>query len=215
MKTTSILAFAGSLLLLGACDWTGIRGNGEVITEQRTVEPFTEIDTGGALRVEWRSGPPSLTITTDRNLLSYVENYNLGNRLEIRTRNRLRPTHGIKVAVSSPSLAGAKLSGAADFIGHSLSGHTFAVQSTGAASVVLDGTVDELLADLTGASDLKAKNLQTKIVEISTTGAADASVTVADTLRVSITGAGDINYWGNPKTVERHVTGAGSIRHKE
>ena len=31
----------------------------------------------------------------------------------------------------------------------------------------------------------------------------------------AITGAGDVTYFGNPKTVEKHVTGAGSIRHKE
>ena len=178
MKTISMFAFGTAVLLLGACNWVGIRGNGHVTTEERTIEPFTEIDAGGALRVEWHSGPPSLSITTDENLLSYVENRNRGNRLELRTHERLRPTRGIKVVVSSPSLVGAKLSGASDLIAHSLSGPTFAVQTTGAASVVLDGTVDELLADLTGASDLKAKNLQTKKVEISATGAADASVTV-------------------------------------
>jgi len=214
MKTLSMLAL-GTVILLGACDWAGIRGNGHVTTEQRTIEPFTEIQAGGALQVEWRRGAASLSVTTDENLLSYVEVRNRGNRLELKTRERLRPTRGIKVVVSSPSLAGAKLSGAADLIAHALSGPTFAVQSTGATSVVLDGAVDELLADLTGASDLKARNLQAKTVELSTTGAADASITVADTLRVSITGAGDVNYWGNPKTIERHVTGAGSIRHKE
>jgi hypothetical protein len=62
---------------------------------------------------------------------------------------------------------------------------------------------------------LRAKTLQTKSAEISTTGAASAYISVSETLRVSITGAGDVTYYGNPKTIEKHVTGAGSIRHKE
>jgi hypothetical protein len=96
-----------------------------------------------------------------------------------------------------------------------LSGPEFAFQSTGAARVTLDGGVDELLADMTGASELKANALQTKTVEISTTGAADAELAVSETLKVSITGAGKVSYSGNPKTIEKHVSGAGSIRHRE
>jgi putative autotransporter adhesin-like protein len=79
----------------------------------------------------------------------------------------------------------------------------------------VDGNVDQFLAEVTGAGDVRAKDLHSKTVEISTTGAADAYVTASDTLRISITGAGDVTYYGNPKTIEKHVTGAGSIRHKE
>ena len=71
------------------------------------------------------------------------------------------------------------------------------------------------MADMTGASDLRAKNLQTKSAEISTTGAADAEIAVSDSLKVSITGAGSVAYHGNPPHIEKHVTGAGSIRHKD
>ena len=38
---------------------------------------------------------------------------------------------------------------------------------------------------------------------------------VSDTLRVSIAGAGDVDYYGNPQTIEKHVTGVGSIQHKD
>jgi hypothetical protein len=68
---------------------------------------------------------------------------------------------------------------------------------------------------MSGACDLKARALQTRIVQISITGAGSAQVNAADTLRVAITGAGDVTYFGNPKTVEKHISGAGSIRHKD
>jgi Putative auto-transporter adhesin, head GIN domain len=216
MRIILMFGLAAAALFSSGCDAVGIRGNGHIVTEQRPVGDFTEIHAGGAFRVDWHSGPPSLTITTDENLFSYIEVTSTGNKLDLRTRERTRPSHGgIKIAVSSPSLVGAKLTGAADLIAHSVNTPTFFLQSKGAASITVDGTVDSLLADLTGASDLRARNLHAKTVEIATTGAADAQVFVTDTLRVVITGAGDVSYWGNPKTVERKVTGAGDIRRKE
>jgi hypothetical protein len=68
---------------------------------------------------------------------------------------------------------------------------------------------------MTGASELTAGSLQTKTAEISTTGAGDAEIAVADTLKVAITGAGKVSYSGNPPTIEKHITGAGSIRKKD
>ncbi|HEY4282522.1 MAG TPA: head GIN domain-containing protein [Chthoniobacterales bacterium] len=216
MKNLSVLAISVGTLFLGACDYdVGVKGSGHVTTVQQPVGSFSEINARGGLRIEWQAGSPSLSITTDDNLVSYFEARTTGNRLELRMRERVRPTHGIKIAISSPSLSGGKLSGATDLIAHGIAGPTFAVQTSGAASIVLDGTVDELLADLTGASELKAKSLQAKTVEISTTGAADASVTATEKLRVAITGAGDVTYSGNPPVIEKKVTGAGTIHHKD
>jgi hypothetical protein len=203
-------------LVIGGCDWAGIRGNGHVVTDQRPIGEFSEIYTkGGAFKIEWRSGPSAISITTDENLLPHIETRKIDNRLELRTRERVRASHDVNVVISSPTRTGAKLSGASDLRVPALSGTRFAVESSGAADITLDGTVDELLADMTGAADLKAKTLQARSVQISSTGAASAQVSASDTLRVDITGAGDVTYYGNPKTLEKRVTGAGSIRHKD
>ena len=215
MNKSTISILAAFSISLSGCDWVGIGGNGHIRTDQRAISEFTEIAASGGLRIEWHSGTPALSITTDENLLPYVENRISDNVLRLRTRERLRPTHGIKVIVSSRSLNGADLSGAVDLIAKQVSGPKFYLQSRGASDVTVDGNVDQLLADMTGASDLKAKGLQAKTVKISTTGAASAYVSATDTLRVSITGAGDVTYYGNPKTIEKHVTGAGSIRRKD
>jgi hypothetical protein len=96
-----------------------------------------------------------------------------------------------------------------------LSGPSFALESKGASEVILDGSIDRLLVDMTGASQLAADGLQAKTAEISTTGAGDADVAVTDTLKVVITGAGKVTYSGNPPTIKKQITGAGSIRHKD
>ena len=215
MNKSTIFILAAFPIFLSGCDLAGIRGNGHIRTDQRAISEFSEIAASGGLRIEWHSGTPALSVITDENLLPYVENRISDNTLRLRTRERLRPTHGIKVIVSSPNLNGADLSGAVDLIAKQVSGPKFYLQSRGASDVTVDGNVEQLLADMTGASDLKAKGLQAKTVEISTTGATSAYVSATDTLRVSITGAGDVTYYGNPKTIEKHVTGAGSIRRKD
>ena len=215
MNKTRFLILFVAALLAGGCDWAGIKGNGQLKTEQRPIGEFSEIHASGMFRIEWRNGAPALEITTDENLLPYLENKITDNRLRLRSRERLRPTKGIKVILSSPTRLGAKLTGATELVAEQLTGDTFAVQTTGASEVKLDGTINTLLADMTGASELNAKSLQTKTAKISTTGAADAQVAVSDTLQVSITGAGEVSYYGNPKTIEKNVTGAGSIHKKD
>jgi hypothetical protein len=215
MNKTTIALFAILALLPAGCRLGGIRGNGNIVTDQRTVGDFSEIEASGALQIEWRNGPPSLSITTDQNLLSHIDDQLTGKRLRLRSHGDMWPTQRIKVAISSPARVGAKLSGATRLTATALSGAKFAVESSGATNLTLDGNIDQLLVDMTGASKLNAESLKTKIAELSTTGAANAHVAVSDTLKVSITGAGKVTYSGNPATIQKSVTGAGSIHHKD
>jgi hypothetical protein len=215
MKKIIIVLLAVSVILIGGCHLPGIRGNGHVKTDERQVGSFANIDAGGAFEIEWQSGTPSVRFTTDENLLPYIENDVSGDTLHLRTREHVWPTHGIKVVISSPTRAGAKLRGAVKLTANKLSGPAFAVESKGASEVLLDGKIDKLLVDMTGASQLAADGLQTKSAEISTTGAGDADITVSETLKVVITGAGKVTYSGNPVTIQKNITGAGSIRRKD
>ncbi len=215
MKKITIVFLAGCIILVAGCHWVGVRGNGNIKTDQRTISAFANIDAGGAFIIEWQNGAPALSITTDENLLFYIDSDVSGDTLYLHTRDQIWPTHGIKVAISSPTRSAAKTSGAVRLTANQLAGPRFALESTGAARITLDGSVDELLADMTGASELKANGLQTKTTEISTTGAADAELAVSEILKVAITGAGKVSYSGNPKTIEKHITGAGSIRHQD
>jgi hypothetical protein len=215
MKKITIVFLAACVVLAAGCRWIGIRGNGHIRTDQRTISSSANIDASGAFQIEWKSGTPALSITTDENLLPYIDNQISGETLRLHTREQIWPTHGIKVVISSPTRTGAKISGAVKLTANQLSGPRFALESTGAGEVKLDGNIDELLANMTGASELHGGGLQTKTTEISTTGAADAEIAVSETLKVAIAGAGKVSYSGSPKTIEKHITGAGSIRHKD
>jgi Putative auto-transporter adhesin, head GIN domain len=215
MRKILIVLLAGCIVLIAGCHLPGIRGNGHIKTDERSIASFANLDAGGAFEIEWQNGSPALRITTDENLLRYIENNVSEDTLHLRTREHVWPTHGIKVVISSPRRAGGKIRGAVKLTVKQLSGSTFALESKGASQVSLDGSVDRLLVDMTGASQLAAAGLQCKTAEISTTGAGDADVAVTDTLKVVITGAGKVAYSGNPPTIKKQITGAGSIRHKD
>jgi hypothetical protein len=214
MKSVLTVFLATCVVLITGCHLPGIRGNGRIKTEEQPINAFANLDASGAFEIEWQNGSPVLRITTDENLLARIEDEISGDTLKLRTSEHVWPTHGIKVVVTSPTRAGARLRGAVKLTAKQLTGPTFALESKGASEVSLDGKVDQLLVDMTGASQLAADNLQTRTAEISTTGAGEAEIAVTDTLKVAITGAGKVTYSGNP-TIDKHITGAGSIRHRD
>ena len=216
MKNKTLTAALSLLVLLSAgCDWRGIRGNGNIKTEQRSVTAFTRVDAGGFYEIEWHPGPPSFSLTTDENLLSHVKTTVRGNLLKIDTEGSIAPSHGVNVAITSPSLDGATLSGAVKLNADRLSGATFGLETSGAAKVTLAGKVNRLLASLTGASKLEATDLAADDVELSVTGAGKADVSASNSLRAAITGAGKVSYTGHPKSVEKKITGAGKIEPRD
>ena len=216
MKNKNLITVLSLLVLLSAgCDWRGIRGNGDIKTEQRPVTAFTRVDAGGFYEIEWHPGPPSFSLTTDENLLSYVKTTVKGDLLKIDTEGSIAPSRGVNVAITSPSLDGATLSGAVKLNADRLSGATFGLETSGAAKVTLAGKVNRMLASLTGASKLEATNLAADDVELSVTGAGKADVSASNLLRAAITGAGKVSYTGHPKSVEKKITGAGKIEPRD
>jgi len=215
MKRLDLIILSLLVLLSVGCGWKGIRGNGKIKTEARPVTAFTRVDAGGFYELEWHPGAPSLSLTTDENLLAHIETRMAGDVLKIEMHGTFSPTRGIKIAITSPALTGASLSGAVKFDAAQISAATFALETSGATRVTLAGKVSRLLASLTGASKLKAADLPAEEVELSVTGAGKADVTVSNLLRVSITGAGKVTYGGQPKSVEKRITGAGKIAPRE
>ena len=203
------------LALMGACHFPGLRGNGEVITDSRTIGDFQTLVISGMYSVDWTAGPAAVTVRTDRNLLPHITTTLSGTRLVIKSDTQLRPTNGIKVHLSSPNFTGAELNGAVRLSARGLRGPSFVLQANGASHLDLNGGTDELSADLNGASRLDAYGLKTLRCELSISGAGKAEVTAADSLRVAISGAGKVTYAGKPKTLSQSISGAGSVRQRD
>ncbi len=207
----AILLVAGIAGVSG-CSRPGIKGDGVIITTNRPVSDFSALVVNGAYKVKWSSGKPALTISTDQNLLPLIETTVSGNTLEIDQEKTLRPTKGITITLSSASLAEVRLNGAVSLTSSKLSGQSLKLESNGASSIDIDGSVTNLEVSLSGASKLNAASLQAQTATVSLNGASFADVAVSDALDASISGAGLLTYSGNPKSVEKTINGAGRIR---
>src|SRR5262245_6318117 len=104
-RTPILPRLAISLVLTAAIfpawSWRGLRGNGVITTENRTISNFVNIDAGGAYEIEWSSGAPALSLTADQNLLPHIKTNVKGDKLEILSDQQLAPTKKIRIKISS------------------------------------------------------------------------------------------------------------------
>ena len=194
------------------CSRPGIKGDGVIQITNHSIADFSALVVSGGYKIIWSSGKPALAIATDQNLLPLIKTAVSGNTLQIESQSTLAPTKGITITLSSASLADVQLNGAVDLTASQLSGHGLKLESNGAADISVTGSVTNLEANLSGACKLNAKALQTQTATVTLNGASYGDVTVSETLNASISGTGVLTYSGNPKSVEKNVSGVGSIR---
>ena len=211
MNRRTILLVAGAVVMAG-CSRLGIKGDGMITTTNCPIADFSALEVAGAYQIQWSSGKPALSITTDQNLLPLITTSMSGNSLHIDSKENLRPTKGITIIVSSASLTDVQLNGAVRVTASNLSGHDLKLESNGASSIIVDGSVTNLEANLSGTTKLNGTSLHTQNARVSLNGASYADVTVSETLNASISGVGVLTYGGNPKSVEKNVDGVGKIQ---
>jgi len=211
MSQIRIILIAAVAFVAG-CSHPGIRGDGEIKTEERTISDFSKVLVKGGYEIKWSIGKPALKLSADENLLPLIKTVVSGHTLQIDSKEDLAPTKSVTIILSSASLSDMRLSGGKSFKASQISGHELKIESSGAWDISVDGSVTNLEVNLTGASKLNAKSLQTQNATLSLIGASEADVTVTDSLKASVTGAGSLTYSGNPKSVEKNITGAGTIQ---
>lgn len=214
LKLLTLAAFVFAVLLLSGCRLAGVKGNGDIKTETRSIGDFTTIEASGAFEVTWTHGAPALQITADSNLLKLIETEVDGKKLDIEWEKQMRPTRTIKVRISSSALTGAELNGAVRLNAAEMRTPNFVLEANGATRVELKGSLDALAASMNGASRLDAEELTARVAELSINGAGRADVNASELLRVAVSGAGRVDYIGNPR-VQKDISGAGRVRRRD
>lgn len=146
---------------------------------------------------------------------------------------RLRPT---QLLITTPSLEHIELSGASEaylFESEEMiaTGNVFTVElsgasmidiedieakkmiidASGASSVYVEGTTQELDVDASGSSSIYAVSLEAVEADVDVSGASDARVNVSEALVVEATGASSVEYAGDP-SLKSGQSGASDIR---
>lgn len=233
---TPVLAVLLSLTSCGArvsASPLGLSGNGDVVVRELRVSGFDAVSFGGAGILRFHRAPAHrVVVTLDSNLQESFRAERRGSTLELGFRPGTR-VHGftkLEIDVYLPELTGLALSGSAEaalldvFRGDefkvAVSGagrligevrmDRIRVSLSGSGSVELGGEADRMDAEISGAGVIKASRLEVRSARAGLTGLGFLDIRVRDDLDISLSGAGRVRYFGDPK-VKSSVSGAGTV----
>lgn len=198
----------------GASWWNrdAIEGSGEMASEERSIGEVTRLRVDCAFDIEIRFGKePKLVLTFDDNLLEYITTEVRGKRLTLDCSEELEIDESCRVELVIPKLTEIEVNGAADIRVHEFAGATFEYVLNGAGNLEMDGTVDELEIELSGAGSVDARDLLAKRAEVNLNGAGSVDVYATEFCRANLSGVGNIDIYGDPRKVREKVSGIGSI----
>jgi len=187
----NVLAFLGFMLMVVflGCEM----GNGDVISQERTLEGFSGVKLGGVENVNIYPGESyRVVVKTDSNLMDKVLTTVSGNILQISQKSGpFNPTE-LTVDVYMPELKRIALSGTGNI-------------------KVSSGSSPELNISLSGTGNIDAQNFQVQNVTINQSGTGNSKIWAVNTLNVTLSGTGNIFYKGDPEIIKT-ITGTGNIK---
>ena len=195
-------------------------GGGKRIIETRDIAPFSRLEVSDNVDVKVVPGDGrQVRVYAGENVIDRVVTESSGGVLEVRVRDRgivigSDPFGDTEVEVQASALEGVDVDGSGDVALEGLDAQELELALDGSADVDASGTVDRLTATIEGAGDANLLDLQARTARVVVEGSGDAELNVSDELDVSVEGAADVAYTGNPR-VRSNVSDAGDLRRIE
>ena len=171
-----------------------ITGQGDIISQTFTIEPFHSIENIGIADVYITMGDiQEITINAQSNIINLITYEVLDGELILIIDNNvsIESSRGIFIDVTTPVI--------------------HKVTSIGTAYIKLSGPGQgKLYLNNTGTGSINAFNLEVDTCYINLTGTGSCKVTVNELLDAVITGTGNVYYRGYPDIIT-HITGLGRL----
>ena len=212
-----------SILVLTGCEIDGftisaggVRGRGEIISEDFEVASFDRLRVDGAYEIIWREHDDHLiTVTMFENFFDYFEVNVTGDVLHLSSRRSFNISRGNtpRVYIYSPAITAVDIRGASQLADWDVvNSETFEIVVAGAASMDLTFNSEFVDVDIAGAADLGLFG-EINEASLNIAGASTVDIDVINTLTVDVAGASTVTYGGNPE-VTRRIAGVGSVRQR-
>ena len=204
------------LIALAVVVWAAARGSHSmVVTQTRSVAPFTSVQLAGNNVVTVRVGAPrSVAVHARRDMLGRVLTQVRGGALVIADGPGRGGTKGpTNVSVTVPALTSLAITpggGGVVDVGP-ISTHSLAVTLAGSGVVRASGITARLTVLLSGSGDVELGQLTARDARATVSGSGRAVVMATGTLDALVTGDGVIQYAGSPAHLSTSVTGSGAI----
>jgi hypothetical protein len=107
----------------------------------------------------------------------------------------------------------ADLSGASSFKGK-IQANALSIEGSGACDFEASGSGDDVIVNVSGASNVKMYDYLVKGASVEASGASSVKLNVSGILKPHATGASSIDYKGTATIKEMHSSGASSVKHR-
>ncbi len=208
-------------------------GNGNVVAEERTIEPFHEITASRGINLYVTQGEnTSLRIVADDNLLKIIETEVIGGELIIRSTENVKNAKSYKVYVSTPEIdlisakAGCNVYSETELVSSdfnisasagsnirlSVQAENIEASASSGSNISIDGLTSEFIGRASSGSNLKAEDLKTKNAEVHVSSGANIWVSTSHALNARASSGGNIFYRGNPTETNFSKSSGGNIK---
>jgi len=227
-----LLFFAGCLSFSGVnAQFMGVKGNGNVVQQERQVGDFTGIQILGSTDVIIRQGDRSiLVVHADENLLENIITKVKNGVLIVDTEGSIRNYSRMEVFVTMSRLDEISIQGSGDVetdgvisgtdlsiivngsgdVDLNLDYKNLETEINGSGDVEVAGIQGDLTMQIRGSGDFKAKELRLNKCRLSIFGSGDVSLSgTAGTVFIEQAASGDINLH-NLKTQDAEIDSSGS-----
>jgi hypothetical protein len=224
--SSAVLASANPLSIFTAT------GDKTVVTQDRAVTSFHAIKVSGGIDVELSQGSgQKLQVEADENVISQIRTEVKDGVLNIYTEGSIRNVQTMKVHLTFMQLDAITASGGCDIeseqklsfttLKMDISGgcdielyckaENLVCMQSGGCDVKLNGEAQKGTFNVTGGCDLKASEFYLKNCTVDASGGSDVSVNASGELKITATGASEVNYYGKPAKITKSAHGASEI----
>ena len=214
----------------------GIRGNKNVVSEERSIRSDFEIinvQQGINLTIS-QGNPTSLSVEADENVIDLLITEVKNNELNIYFEKNVNQAKARNVYLTTESISKIKASSGASVksentiqatsldldssSGSSINIHANAneinSESSSGSTITIFGKSQTFSAQASSGSSIKAKELKTVNATAKVSSGASIDVNVSDKLTAKASSGGDIDYEGNPSEVDKETSSGGSVSGK-
>jgi hypothetical protein len=233
MKKVIIL----SAFILSTIVFAGYSSNLSATTETRDVKGFTKISFGVAGNLYINFGPAfKVVLEGDKSDLDDIITEVSGGRLVIKKDNwRMNLNERVTVTITMPEINGLGVSGSgraeirdavkASELSLSVSGSgklytndlmlsNLDCSISGSGDIIIGGEGNAKTADISisGSGNYTGEKLMIGSADVSVSGSGNCTCNVTESLKGTVSGSGNVNYYGNAAKVDTRVSGSGHVR---
>jgi len=183
---------------------------GELVSQSYELQDFSAIEISGAYELDVKvGGEYSVMISGHEKEMARSEVSVKKGALVLGSKKRIRREKGhdghnsLKATVTMPALDRLSVSGVVDAAISGVDAGAFEVNLSGVGEVNIDGRCKRLDARVSGVGELNAKSLECAEADVALSGMGEASVYAREMAKAEVSGMGEINIYGSPKTVDK------------